>query len=154
MAAFHRGSRVADWEPLCELTSRLLAAALPPEAALEAAPDVALGAEQRATAAVLAAAAAAAEQMDAVSALPSSHPQESEAVAAHQQAAGASAAIATPASQSSRQPAAHDADVAEAVAAPKIAAAPAAGELAAQALRLLQAVLIGHCQVMCPAGHP
>jgi hypothetical protein len=157
MAAFHRGSRVGDWAPLCELTSRLLAAALP----LEAAPEAATAAEQSSTA--TAAAAAAGEQVTPP-ALPDAGQQVSEAAAGHQQAA-----TVTTAGHSDGQPAALDANVAEvhrrveapavgadtgAAAAANLAAAPAVGELAAQALRLLQAVLIGHCQVAILQNNP
>jgi hypothetical protein len=152
MAAFHRGSRVGDWAPLCELTSRLLAAALPPDAA----PEAAAAAEQPGRAA----AAAAAGRMGAAPAQPDSEQQASELAAGHQQAA-----MPTPAGQSGGQPAARVADDAEvhggseaptagatagAVAAADVAEAPAPGDLAAQALQLLQAVLIGHCQVTLP----
>ncbi len=88
MTAFHHGSRVGDWAPLCDLASRLLAAALPAAAGA----DVAEG-------------------------------QQSLGAAAEVAAGGdARAAVAT-------------------------GEAAETADLTTQALRLLQAVLIGHCQV-------
>lgn len=88
MTAFHHGSRVDDWAPLCDLASRLLAAALPAAAGT----DVAEG-------------------------------QQSLGAAAEVAAGGdARAAVAT-------------------------GEAAETADLTTQALRLLQAVLISHCQV-------
>lgn len=89
MTAFHHGSRVGDWAPLCDLASRLLAAALPAAAGTEVAEG-----------------------------------QQSLAAAAEVPAAGGDARAAVAAGEAAET-----------------------ADLTTQALRLLQAVLIGHCQV-------